>query len=71
MPSRVSLSLLAFISGLVIMFVAAAYQLVDIPKASANTIGLILLFGGLIIMAIGWIRIFSRRPQRNSETDAS
>ena len=68
MPSRVSLSVLAFICGLAIMFVAAAYNLVTIPQAAMNTTTLIIVFVGLLAITVGWVRIFSRRPQRNNES---
>lgn len=69
MPSRISLSVLAFICGLAIMFIAAAYSVVSIPTAEVGATSLIAVLIGLLAVAVGWIRIFSRRPARADESN--
>jgi cytochrome c biogenesis protein CcdA len=67
MPSRISLSVLAFICGLAIMFIAAAYGVVRIPAAEVGTTSVIVVLIGMLAIAVGWIRIFMRRPSRSDE----
>jgi len=67
MPSRISLSVLAFICGLAIMFIAAAYGVVGIPAAEVGTTSVIVVLIGMLAIAVGWIRIFLRRPSRSDE----
>ena len=69
MPSRISLSVLAFVCGLAVMFIAAAYGIVRIPIAEVGTVSLIVVLIGLLAVAVGWIRIFSRRPVRANEAN--
>ena len=69
MPSRISLSVLAFVCGLAVMFIAAAYGLVRIPMAEVGATSLIIVLVGLLAMAVGWIKIFSRRPARATEAN--
>jgi cytochrome c biogenesis protein CcdA len=71
MPSRISLSILAFICGLAVMFVGGAYGVVTIPTAAADATTLIIVIVGLLAMAVGWIRIFARRPNRVGESDTN
>ncbi len=62
MPSRVSLSVLAFVCGLAIMFLGAVYGIIPIPNANPNLITTIIVLVGLLAVAVGWVRIFGRRP---------
>ena len=71
MPSRVSLSVLAFICGMAVMFLLAYYQVVSVPELRPNITTAIIVLIGVAMVVVGWVRIFRRRPQRRPKETAS
>ncbi len=67
MPSRVLLSLLAFICGMAIMYLFAAYRVFGIPDATPTIYTTIFVLIGLALIVTGWVRIFRRRPPEHSD----
>ncbi len=67
MSSRVSLSLLAFVCGLAVMFVSTYYGLIPVPELRLHMATEIFVLVGGVMVVIGWIKIFRRRSQSRSE----
>lgn len=62
LPSRVSLSLIAALSGIALTYRLIAWDLVPHPDVEnsllSNSVGII----SMIALFIGWVLIFRRRP---------
>ncbi|MDH5748033.1 MAG: hypothetical protein OEY85_01860 [Rhodospirillales bacterium] len=63
MSSRVTLSVLAFVSGAAFMNALLFYGLVPMPKFNTDMWSHIFILFGLGLCALAWWRVFSRRPK--------
>ena len=64
--SRVSLSILAGLSGSVLMYLLVSVKLVPIAAGEHNVISVTIIMVGLVFITTGWFRIFRRRPSSGS-----
>ena len=62
MPSRLSLSALAAIFGATVFYFLIYYQILPVPENKAHPITDAIVAAAALAVAIGWYRIFQRRP---------
>ena len=62
MPSRMSLSILAAFFGAAIFYFLVYYHVLPVAQNKSNPITDIIVAICGIAVAVGWIRIFRRRP---------
>ncbi len=68
MTSRVTLSILAFISGGAFMYALIFYGLAPTPRFNTGVVSHIFIIFGLGLCALAWWRVFSRRTRQRTPT---
>ncbi len=68
MSSRVTLSILAFVTGGAFMHAMLFYGLAPAPHFNTDIGSHIFILFGLGLCALAWWRVFSRRPQQKPAT---
>lgn len=62
MNSRVSLSILAALTGAILMYLLVSVKILPMIEGQHNIVSIAIIMVGLICIGTGWTRIFRRRP---------